>query len=288
VAYVGNSFLRVRTPAQDRAADGVVYDYGTVAPNGALTPQGTTTGATELGAGGTVTVDVPAALAPAGTKLTGFHVFTYDGINDGVPTPVDHAPGGTEPTDTARGADYVVGSCSPGAPPAATTTSVQLTAPKSVTGRKTVTVSGKVAPARAGVAVTLTRDAASDATSTLTTAADGSFSARIAIGETTRLRAVAEGIGSNELTVTAKSKVRIKVKRHKNGSATVTGTVEPRLAGKVQWLRSTAIKPSARVNTRNGTFRIKLKNPRPGRYQAVVIPAGGRAERATSNTGVIR
>ena len=64
-----------------------------------------------------------------------------------------------------------------------------------------MTVSGKVLPARAGVPVTLTRTAnKKTATSSVTSAADGTFSVRIAIGETTRLRATAEGIGSSELT----------------------------------------------------------------------------------------
>jgi hypothetical protein len=158
-----------------------------------------------------------------------------------------------------------------------------------VTGRKTVTVAGRVTPARAGVPVTITRTANRKAVETkVASAADGSFSARVAIGETTRLRAVAEGVGSTELTVTAYTKVRIKVARRKDGSAVVTGTVDPKLPGRVQWLRSNAVTPSARANTRNGTFRLRLKHPKRGRYQAVVIPTGGRAERATSNTGVIR
>ena len=136
--------------------------------------------------------------------------------------------------------------------------------------------------------MTVARDGHGTATTTLTSAADGTFSARVAIGETTRLRAVAEGIGSTELTVTARTKVRIKVVNRKDGSAVVTGTVDPKLPGRVLWLRSNAVTPSARTTTRNGTFRLRLKHPRRGRYQAVVIPTGERAERATSNTGVIR
>jgi hypothetical protein len=218
-------------------------------------------------------------------------VLTYDGISGGVPDWVDHAPGGTDPADPARGADYFAGSCATATPPPGTTpttTSVQLSAPKTVTGRKTVTITGKVLPARAGVPVTLTRQARATATTQATTAADGTFSARVPIAETTRLRAVAENVGSSELTVTAHSRVRIKLKRAKDGAVTVTGTVDPKLPGKVLWLRSNAATPTARANTRNGTFRLRLKHPRPGRYQAVVIPNGDRAERATSNTGVIR
>jgi hypothetical protein len=245
---------------------------------------GATAGLVEpgVGTGGTVTIDVPAV--PTGTPLIGLRVLTSDGSDF-----VDHAPGGASPTDSARGADYIVGSCAPAAP-AATTTAVGLRAPKSVKGRKTVTVTGTVSPARAGVPVTITRTANGKRAETrATSAADGSFSARIAIGETSNLRAAAEGIGSPELTVTARSTVRIKVRRHKNGSATVTGTVNPKLPGRIQWLRTNAVKPSARTTTRsNGTFRLRLKSPRKGRYQVVFIPADERAERSTSNTGVIR
>jgi hypothetical protein len=280
------AYVRANGPAQNRASDPVTYDYGTYAPPNTFQSAGTTTGAVEPGPNGAVTIDVPAAFA--GGKLGNPFVLTYDGISGGVPDWVDHAPGGTDPGDAARGADYFAGSCGATATPAPTTTSVELSAPKTVTGRKTVTVTGRVLPARAGVAVTLTRTAHATATTTATTAADGTFSARVAIGETTRLRAVAENVGSSELTVTARSRVRIKLKRAKGGSVTVTGTVDPKLPGKVLWLRTNAVKPSARATTRNGTFRLRLKHPRPGRYQAVVIPNGDRAERATSNTGVIR
>jgi len=284
LVYNGSSYLRARGPAADRPADPVLFDYGTYTAAGGFVAAGTTTGATESGPSGTVTIDVP-PVAP-GTRLAAPYVLTYDGINDGQPTWVDHAPGGESPTDPSVGADYIVGSCN-AAP--TTTTAVTLSAPKSVTGAKTVTVSGKVTPARGGVAVTISRDAYKDATSTATTAADGSYSVKLAIGETTRLRAVAETIGSNELTVTAKSKVRIKVKRRaKDGAAIVTGTVDPKLPGKVQWLPSNGVKPVARTTTKSGKFRLVIKHPKRGRYQAVVIPDGERAERATSNTGVIR
>jgi hypothetical protein len=282
IVYNGSSYVRARGPARDRAADGVAYDFGSFSA-GTFSSAGATTGAAEAGPGGTVTIDVP-AVAP-GTRLSAPYVITYDGTNGGVPTWIDHAPGGEALTDPSVGADYVVGSCNPAA---TTTTAISLRAPKRVTGRRTVTVSGNVTPARGGVGVSLLRDAVRDATSTATTAADGSFSLRVPIGETTRLRARAEGIGSNELTVTAKAKVRIKVKRRKDGAAVITGTVDPKLPGRVQLLPGNGIKPVARANTRNGRFRIVLKHPRRGRYQAVVIPSGGRAERTTSNSGVIK
>ena len=286
------SYVRISTPGPDTPQNPIVYDYGTYTAPAGFASTGATTGTVEPGASGTATIDIPAATgAVAGATLTNVHVITYDGITGGTPDWVDHAPGATDPLDSGRGADYVVGSCTAAPPPPGTSpavTGVELNAPSRVTGRKTVTVSGRVVPARAGVAVTLTRRTRGSVTSQLTSAADGTFRARVAIGETTRLRAVAGGIGSRELTVTARSKVRIKVTRRRDGSALITGTVDPKLPGRVLWLRTNAVSPSARTTTRSGTFRLRIKHPRRGRYQAVVIPSGNRAERATSNTGVIR
>lgn len=265
------------------------FDHGTYTPVGGFTGQGATTGVVETAANGTVTIDVPGA--PAGASLTRAFVLTYDGINGSETTWVDHAPSGALPTDPAVGGDYVVGSCN-ATPPVGTVpapTSVELKAPSKVTGRKTVTVTGRVLPAGTWPVV-LTRTAGKQATPTnLTTAADGTFSTRVAIGETSDLRAVSLNVGSPELTVTARSTVRIKVRNRKDGSAVVTGTVDPKLPGRIQWLRTNAIKPAARTRTRsNGTFTLRLKKPKRGRYQVVFIPSGERAERSTSNTGVIR
>ena len=277
-------YVRATAPAQDHASDPVAFDYGTYTSPGGFASAGATTGTAERSSGaGTVQVDVPGVTA--GALLTNSYVLTYDGINSGVPDWVDHAPGGVDPTEASFGADYVVGSCG-GPAPVTGESSVVLNAPSKVTGRKTVTVSGRVLPALGGVAVTLTRTGAKPMT--LTSAADGSFRARMAIGETSRLRAAAAGISSRELTLTMYSKVRIKVKRRHGGSVRVTGTVDPKLPGRVLWLRSNAVTPSARTTARNGKFRLTLKHPRRGRYQAIFIPSGKRAERATSNTGVIR
>lgn len=278
------------------------FDYGTYTGVGGFTSAGPTTGAVESGpgTGGTVTIDVPAVAS--GTRLIGLRVITWDGINGSEVTWVDHAPGAAQPTDSARGADYVVGSCAaagPGAtptpggggtpqPPGQGVTSVLLAAPKHITGRRTVTVTGKVLPARAGLPITLKRTAKRTGTSTATTTADGSFKLRVVVGETTRLRATAGGIGSGEVTITVRSKVKIKVRNRADGSAIVTGTVDPKLPGRILLLRTNAIKASAKTTAQGGKFTLRLKHPRPGRYQAIFIPTGERAERSTSNTGVIR
>lgn len=266
-------YVRASAPAIDHASDPVAFDYGVYTSPGGFASSGATTGTVERSTGpGTVLVDVPGAAA--GDLLSRSFVITYDGINGGVPTWVDHAPGGEDPAEASFGADYIAGACG-------ATASLDLSAPSNVTGRRTVTVTGRVLPARAGVSVVLTRSPGTPLT--LTSAADGAFSARVPIGETTRLRAAAAGIASRELTLTMHAKVRIKVR-----GRVVTGTVDPKLPGRVLWLRSNAVTPSARTTARNGRFRLVLKHPRRGRYQAVFIPSGKRAERAISNTGVIR
>jgi hypothetical protein len=143
-------------------------------------------------------------------------------------------------------------------------------------------------PARGGVPVALTIRGKRSVTRRVTTATDGSFAMPVRINETSRLRAVAEGIGSQTRTVRVFSRVRVKVRRLRGGGALVTGRVRPALPGRVLWLRSNAATPSARTKARRGRFRIRLENPRRGRYQAVFIPSGNRAVRSTSNTGVIR
>jgi hypothetical protein len=84
------------------------------------------------------------------------------------------------------------------------------------------------------------------------------------------------------------AKVRIKLRKLKSGTVIVSGTTSPKLTGRILWLRSNAVRASARTTARNGKFTLRLKHPKRGRYQAVYIPNGDRAERSTSNTGVIR
>jgi hypothetical protein len=265
------------------------FDQGTWTRAGGFVTAGATGGELTTGAGGTVTLDVPAVAA--GTVLARPFVLTYDGEESGQPHWVDRAPGTTTPDDTSPGADFVAGSCTPAPPtgtPTVTTTAIDLKAPKRRTGGGTVKVSGKVTPARAGVTVEVTASARRSSTRRVTTGADGSFSLSVPLAETTRLRAVAEGLGSQTLTVQMYSKVRVKLRRLKSGTVVVSGTTSPKLSGRILWLRGNAVRPSARTTARNGRFTLRLKQPKPGRYQAVFIPSGERAERSTSNTGVIR
>jgi hypothetical protein len=84
------------------------------------------------------------------------------------------------------------------------------------------------------------------------------------------------------------SKTRITVRRLRKGGTLVRGRVNPALPGRVLLLRTNAVRPSARTSARNGRFKFRFNDLRPGRYQAVFIPSKGRAERSTSTRGVVR
>ncbi len=268
------------------ASDGPpTFDYGTYPSTETFTPAGSTPGiVTTDGTNGYVVIDVPTATgAVTDALLDDPFVLTYDGIIGGNPTEVDHAPGGTAPTDSARGADYVVDSC--GDDPD-TTVAVQLSAPVKVKGaKKFALVTGHVVPARLDVPVQLTREATQTTVTDLLSAADGSFSVTIPIRETTRVQATAETISSQTLTITSYSTVHIKIRKLGGGKARITGEVGPWLPGKLLLLHSTAFKPSqTTTKMKNGKFSFLLKRPRPGGFQVVFVPSNHRAERSTSNT----
>ena len=188
----------------------------------------------------------------------------------------------------------MAGSCAPGGPgpggggPGTTTTAVVLDAPRRVKGGGEVAVGGRVIPARAGVAVDVTATARRSITRRAVTQADGTFSLLLPIRETTRVRAVAESIGSQTRTLRVKPVVRIRVRERAGGAVKVKGRIRPKLPGRVLLLRRGAVEPTATARTRGGRFTLRLRSPRKGRYQVVFIPSGKRAERATSNTGVVR
>lgn len=291
----------------------VRFDHGTWTLAGGFASAGATTGVTTTGTGGTVTIDVPAdGGTAAGAVLARPFVLTYDGVTGTDTHWVDRAPGGVSPAGGEFGADVVVGACglpAPGAPGApgtgpttvggslpgggggaapARTTAILLQGPATVRGGGPVRVTGRVVPARAGVPVVLTAAATRTGTRTAVTGADGRYAFTLPVTETTRLRAVADGLGSQTLTVTVRSTVAFTARRLRDGRVLVTGTVLPALPGRVLLLRRDAITPSAKTSARGGRFRLLLRRPIPGRYQAVYIPSGARAERSTSTTGVIR
>ena len=279
------------------APDGTMtYDYGSYTGPSTFTTTGdATTGAVVYATGGTVTIDVPAALgATPGAVLGSPFALTYDGIVLGVPTPVDHAPGGQLPDDAARGADYVVGSCAPTGPGAAgpgtgatgNVSAVRLTAPRRLVGGGAASITGSVVPAQPGLDVRLSRHGITTAFSHVRTAANGSFRFTVAVREITEVRATAGGISSDTLTVDVASKVRVHVRRLRGGVVGIDGTYSPALPGRALLLGRFSAKPKATRSIKGGRLHFRFSHARAprGGLQIVVVPSRGRAGRATSNT----
>jgi hypothetical protein len=286
----------------------ISYDYGTWTLGGGFVSAGATTGELTTGPGATVTIDVPAATgAAAGTVLARPFVLTYES-DPAARGPVDRAPGGVTAQEAAFGADYVVGSCRPsgtagsgaggdaptggGEVAPATTTTVVLDAPRRIVGARRVRAGGRVIPARGGVPVEITTKARGSArpaiVRSVTTLADGSFSVFVPVSESSTMTAVAEQINSQTRTVVVQSTVRMTLRRLANGRTVASGRVTPSLPGRVLLLRTNAAVPSAGAAARRGLFRFAARRLARGRYQAVFIPSGDRAERSTSSSGAVR
>jgi hypothetical protein len=298
-------YVRAEAPRPPAA---ISYDYGIFngGPGNRFTSQGTTTGETATGAGGSITIDIPAGTgAVPGAVLTNTFAMTWDGTVDDTPTGephwVDRGPGGTLPSEATFGADFVVGSCSgttttgTGTTGTGTTTgparvtAVSLKAtPKKFVGGGRVSVSGKVTPPMA-TPVDIAFKGRRTTTARVTSKPDGSFAVTGPVNEKLTVRATAGGIGSTTLSLAVQSTVKISISRTKNGGAKVSGQVKPILPGKVQLFRGSDFRSTAKTTTDSkGRFTITLKSPNPGKYQALFVPSGGRAERSNSNTGVIK
>jgi hypothetical protein len=119
------------------------------------------------------------------------------------------------------------------------------------------------------------------------TLGDGSFAASLPVSESSTISAVGDGINAQTLVVTVQSTIRMRLRRLKGGTTVVSGLVTPRLPGRVL-LRTNAATPSATARASNGHFRFTARRFARGRYEAVFIPSGKRAERSTSASGAIR
>ncbi|MGI9097757.1 MAG: hypothetical protein ACR2H2_04560 [Solirubrobacteraceae bacterium] len=301
-------FVRIQTPKSGP----IRYDYGTWTLAGGFVSAGATNGEVTTGSGGTATIDVPAESgAVPGALLARPFVLTYEGASASAPHWVDRGPGGVTPSEAAFGADYVVGSC-PGSAAAgsgagagespvgggtagagaATTAAVVLDAPKRRVGAGRVRASGRVVPARGGVTVLVTAKARrctkAPFVRSVKTLPNGSFAISIPLAESSTVTAAAEGINAQTRTITVRSKVRMTLRRMASGKTVATGWVSPRLPGRVLLLRTNAAVPSATTRVRRGGFRFAARRLIRGRYQAVFIPSGNRAERSTSASGAVR
>jgi hypothetical protein len=291
----------------------IQYDYGTWTLTGGFLGAAATTGEVVNGSGEAATIDVPAETgAVPGALLARPFVLTYE---HAAPSPnphwVDRAPGGTTPGEAVFGADFLVGSCLPAPPPAAgggppgdgtqgaatgipapTTTAVVLEAPARLVGAGRVHARGHVVPARAGVTVQVTAKARGSAKPPVVryvrTLADGSYSVRMPVSESSTISAVGEGINAQTQVITVQSTIRMTARRLRGGKTVVSGLVSPLLPGRVLLLRTNAATPSATTRAGHGHYRFTARRYLRGRYEAVFIPYGDRAERSTSASGVIR
>ena len=258
------------------------YDYGTYTFPNTFTSQGMTTGRREpeptippWSGDGTAVIDIPTIVADDGDLLTDTFVLTYDGIVGGPPNPptwVDAAPGGESPGEAESGPSFLVGACA----------GVRLNAPRTVTGARRVTISGALVPAQEDVDVAITRGRPNAIFNT-TTEADGTFSIRMFVREKTTVVAEADGFTSQTRTIRVRSKVTIKAKELANGKTKITGKTDPALPGRVQLFKTTAFFPTTTKQIGGGTFSLPAKNLKPGRYQVLYTPSGGRALRDFSN-----
>jgi hypothetical protein len=298
---------------QATAAGAPSYDYGTWTLAGGFASAGATTGEVTTGAEGTATIDVRAETgAVPAARLVHPFVLTYEHepVTPDANHWVDHAPGGVAPDEAVFGADYTVGSCQPPAPDgpvgggnsaagptpvsgaATTTTAVVLTTRTRLIGPGRVRASGRVIPARGGVWVRMTAKARGSSKAAVErlvrTSADGGFAGSIPVSETSTVSAVADGINAQTRVITVQSTVRMTVRRLKGGRVVASGLLTPRLPGRVLLLRTNAATPSATTRARNGHYRFTARRFLHGRYEAVFIPSGDRAERSTSASGAIR
>lgn len=270
----------------------VAYDAGTWSSTGYFATAGSTAGSVANdqaeGSPGTVTIDLPADTpVQAGTVIRSPWVITYDGEDSGIPHWVDRAPGGTGPAESAAGGDVQAGACLGLAIPAAVT-AVSLDAPFSRRGAGPVALRGMASGAAAGTPVTITITGARSTTTTSSsvTSADGRFTASPRIGEMVSVRASVGGMSSDTRSIIMRSVIRPPA-RATAGSRVRVGT-DPPLPGRVLALRPGDFRPVATAAARGGRASLRLPPVARGRLEFVFIPAGNRAERATSRSVTVR
>ena len=259
------------------------YDYGTYTFPNTFTSQGMTTGRREpeptlppWSGDGTAVIDIPTIVADDGDLLTDTFVLTYDGIVGGPPNPptwVDAAPGGEL---AGRGR-------------------VRALLPRRRVRRRPAQRAadgyrraegddlGHGDPCRGR---RRRRDHARDAERDLQHydrsrrhLLDPNVRAREDDGRRGRRRSSQ----SQTRTIRVRSEVTIKAKELANGKTKITGKTNPALPGRIQLFKTTAFFPTTTKQIGGGTFQLPAKNLKPGRYQVLYTPRGGRALRDFSN-----
>lgn len=262
-------------------ATGSRYEHGTV-DGTAYKVAGETQGTRFAGSNGIVQIVIPGA--GPGATLYQPVVLTGETKLDGSPDYGDRAPGGTSPSETATGADYVVSECGapaesppgPGGSTSAGVTGVVLDE-SSLRLRylKVATISGRLSPGNAGVRVELT-DATGKVLGTAATAEGGRFSLRLRVRERMELKVRAAGVSSATLPLEVDPLIRLRKRRVGSGlkvsgwirpaSKRAIADVEQRTGG--QWI---AVKT---VKLRKGRFSTTLRGVRRARLRVVLQEAG--------------
>jgi hypothetical protein len=267
------------------------FDAGTWSATGYFASTGSTTGALANdqaeGSPGTVTIDLPGdPPVRADTVIRGPWVITYDGDDGSTPHWVDRAPGGTGPAESAVGGDVQAGACL-GLVGSGGVTGVSLEAPAARRGAGRVALRGAVAGAPGGTPVTISiTGAGSVATASAITGPDGAFTASPRIGEAVTVRASAGGFASGSRSIRMRSAVLAPHVIVAGARARIR--TDPPLPGRVLALRPGDFRPLSAGPARAGRATLALPAATRGRLQFVFIPAGARAERATSRVITIR
>lgn len=263
-------------------ATGSKYEHGTV-EGSAYQVTGETQGTRFPGANGIVQVVVP-GVGP-GATLTGPVVLTGETKLDGSPDYGDRAPGGTSPSETATGADYVVRECGAPAEPApgsggGTPAAVSGVVLDKVSMRlrylKVATITGRISPGNAGVTVDLI-DATGRVLGTAATTDGGRFALKLRVRERMELKVRAAGVSSATLPIEVKPLIRLSKRKVKRGLK-VSGWIRPSRAGDEadveqraggQWITVKSVK------LRKGRFTTTLRGVRKAKLR-VVLREGSR------------
>lgn len=152
-----------------------------------------------------------------------------------------------------------------------------------------VTLSGAISPAAGGETVEI-RDDADAVLETVTTDADGSFSVKLALDRTTRMRAVWGDAVSDPVTVKVRAIVTARMGAVRLfDTVLVRGTVAPTVTGGT--VDVTMLRSGKRVETKQarigsaGGFSVRFRVMHPGTYRARAVFADADHLRGVATTG---
>lgn len=152
-----------------------------------------------------------------------------------------------------------------------------------------VTLSGAISPAAGGETVEI-RDDADAVLETVTTDADGTFSVKLALDRTTRMRAVWGDVVSDPVTVKVRAIVTARMGAVRLfDTVLVRGTVAPAVTGGT--VDVTLLRSGKRVETKQarigsaGGFSVRFRVMHPGTYRSRAVFADADHLRGVATTG---